>query len=135
MAELIAQGPKPEQHWRRDLPDGTAVVLGQAAEAWRAPWERWLSRRHAELVWIGPRLRVRRLDTARNPIHHRGKEAVAFELAPGEFFVIGSTTFRLETPRAPTTPSEPHQVFARTIGAQELERLPFRDAPRRLDVL
>jgi len=136
MAELIAQGPKPEQHWRRDLPDATPVVVGQAADAWQAPWERWLSRRHVEVVWSGQRLRVRRLETGRNPVHHRGKEATSFDLAPGDFFVIGATTFRLETPRPATTPSEPHQqVYARTIGVQELERLPFRDAPRRLDVL
>jgi len=135
MAELIAQGPTPNDRWRRTLPQGSGIVLGSSPEAWQVPWEQWLSREHAELNWTGQRLQVRALAAAKNPLYFRGKEVASLELSPDDFFVIGQTTFRLTTTTAAPSPEESPLLHARTISAEELGRIPFRDAPRRLDVL
>jgi adenylate cyclase len=137
MADLIAQGPRPEDNWRRALPPGEAVVIGRDADAWNVPWEPYLSRRHAELKWHGGRLKVHKLSAAANPIFHAGKPDDSFELALiGGAFVIGRTLFTFIPDRP--TPSPNHSgllLESRAIAHTELERLKFRDAPHRLDVL
>src|SRR6185312_7720573 len=107
MADLIAQGPRPEDNWRRALPPGEDVVLGRDPNAWNVPWESYLSRRHAELKWHGGRLKVRKLSSAANPIFHAGKPDDSFELTPiGGAFVIGHTLFSFIPDRP--TPSPNH---------------------------
>jgi adenylate cyclase len=136
MSDLIAQGPRPEDNWRRPLPPGEAVVLGRDAQAWNVPWEPHLSRRHAEVVWKHGRLRVRRLPTAANPIFRAGKAEDSFEIEPPGAFVIGHTLFTVATVRPTPSPSHGGLLLeARPITHSELERLKFRDAPHRLDVL
>jgi adenylate cyclase len=137
---LIAQGPSATDIWRRALPPDATVVLGRATDAWNAPWEPHLSRRHVELVAKADRVRVRRLTTAANPIFHAGKQADTFDLLPGGSFVVGSTTFTLADsstrPYSPPSPGEgSHLVETRTVAPRELDRIAFRDAPHRLDVL
>lgn len=136
MSDLIAQGPRPEDNWRRPLPDGEAVVIGRDPDVWNVPWESYLSRRHAELTLNHGRLRVRKVHGASNPLYHAGHPAESFELAPAGAFVIGHTLFTLASPR-PTAGLSPDALLleARTINHDELERLKFRDAPHRLDVL
>jgi adenylate cyclase len=134
MADLIAQGPKPGDGWRRPLPEGEPVVLGRDAGGWGAPWEPFLSGRHAEVVWRGGRLEVRRLPGARNPVFAGGREADRFELLPRQQFVIGSTTFTVtDRGSGPGTTGPP--VIEATVSAPDLLRREFRDAPHRLDVL
>lgn len=133
---LVAQGPNPGDAWRRALPGDAPVVLGREG-VWSAPWEPFLARKHAELVPRGGKLKVRRLTGAANPIFHAGRPSDAFEVAPGGSFVIGRTTFTLAAGAGPhRPPSEPAPVLEmRTVGHGELDRLAFRDAPHRLDVL
>src|SRR6266545_1246503 len=136
MSDLIAQGPRPEDNWRRPLPPGDTVVIGRDPDVWNVAWEPYLSRRHAELTWKSGRLKVRRLPGAANPVFHAGKPDDSFEVAPAGAFVIGHTLFTVAAARP--TPSPYHGgllLEARTIGHTELERLKFRDAPHRLDVL
>ena len=115
------------------------VVLGREPDAWNVPWEPFLARRHAELTLQGGRLKVRRLAAAANPVFHAGKPADSFELQPGGAFVIGRTVFTLADPstrplaRRPATTAP--LLEARTVMHHELDRLAFRDAPHRLDVL
>jgi adenylate cyclase len=135
MADLTAQGLKPEERWRQRLPAAEVVLLGRACGAWSVPWERWMSHRHAELQWRQDVLQVRQLPEARNPIFFRGKETPSFEIKPGESFVIGSTVFSLGEEPKPGTPEARDLVQSRTISAAELKQVPFRDAPHRLDVL
>ncbi|HEX4609099.1 MAG TPA: FHA domain-containing protein, partial [Urbifossiella sp.] len=134
MPELVAQGPQPEDNWRRPLPDGS-VVLGRDPGAWAAPWEPFLSRRQAELVWRIGRLVVRPNPAARNPVFRDGEPAVGpFELEVGGSFVVGHTTFAL-APDAPS-PSDPGaKPQTLTLAHGDLADLPFRNAPHRLDVL
>lgn len=134
---LIAQGPNPADAWRRALPDDVPVVLGRGAPEWSAPWEPFLARRHAELTASGAKLKVRKLAGAANPVFHAGRPADHFELIPGGAFVIGHTTFTFaDDARTPAPPSEDRPLLdMRTVGHHELDRLAFRDAPHRLDVL
>jgi adenylate cyclase len=135
MAELIAQGAKPHEQWRHALPVGEKVVLGRAAEDWAVPWDSWISHRHAEMTWQNGRLRVQQLPAARNPLFFRGKETTAFELAPDERFVIGHTVFTLSGEPSAATPSPKPVLHARSVSPHELQGIPFRDAPHRIDVL
>jgi len=111
------------------------VILGRVADGWSAPWEKWLSRRHAELTWQDGVLHVHRLPTARNAICCRGKEGHSFQLKPGETFVIGNTVFTLEALTESSSPESKPLVQVRSASPQELAGIPFRDAPHRLDVL
>jgi len=135
---LLAQGPTPGDTWRKALPTDVPVVLGRDAPGWAAPWEPFLARKHAELTARGGRLKVRKLAGASNPVFHAGAPADSFELVPGGSFVIGRTTFTLHTEAGPSpvSPGDDRPVIeARTVAHHELDRLAFRDAPHRLDVL
>jgi len=132
MPELIAQGPQPENHWRRRLPAGP-VVLGR--DAWAAAWEPFLSRRHAELEWANNRLHVRPDAVARNPVFRDGDPAPGpFELGVGGGFVVGHTTFTVAAD-APSSSDRGARHESLTLAHGELANVPFRDAPHRLDVL
>lgn len=135
MPELIAQGEGPKAHWRRPLPAGRPVVVGRAAGEWAIPWDRYASGSHAELVWDGDLLRVRRLPPARNPVFFRGEEAESFEVRHGECFAIGETTFTLIAEGSGGSSDARPVLQERAIDPDDLKKLPFRDAPRRLDVL
>jgi adenylate cyclase len=134
---LLAQGPAPADTWRKLLPPDEPVVLGRESAGWCAPWEPFLARRHAELTVRDGKLAVRKLPGAANPIYCAGAEGAAFEVRAGGSFVIGRTTFTLaEGDRAPASPSDDRPLLeARTVAHHELDRLAFRDAPHRLDVL
>jgi adenylate cyclase len=134
MAELIAQGERPVDHWRRPLTSDRPFILGRAAGEWGVPWEQYASGSHAEATWADDRLRVRRLPAARNPLFFRGEEADTFEAQPGECFAIGSTTFTLLAESGSSTDLRP-VLRERSVAAGELQNVPFRDAPHRLDVL
>jgi adenylate cyclase len=135
MADLIAQGLKPQHRWRRRLPDNQQVLLGRVAEPWAVPWDEQISRRHAELCWRGGKLHVRRMSTARNPLFVRGQVQDVFELRPGGCFVSGETTFTVTAGQATVVAHVPAPLAEQAFRAQDLARIPFRDADRRLDIL
>src|SRR4051812_14742638 len=134
---LIAQGPNAADTWRRALPNDVPVVLGRDSPEWSVPWESFLARRHVELTARGAKLKVRKIAGAANPVFHAGRPSDHFELIPGGAFVIGRTTFTFaDALRTPASPSEDRPLLdMRTVGHHELDRLAFRDAPHRLDVL
>ena len=149
MADLIAQGPQPEQRWRRSLPSnelpaitdsGTeffSVVIGRGLDPWCVPWDDRISRRHVRIKPMGDHWRVEKLSEARNPVFFRGQRQDSFSVGAGEHFVIGQTTFTIvQRPVAAEHPGlvsidVTEQVFDR----QQLRRVAFRDAPRRIEVL
>jgi adenylate cyclase len=136
MPNLIVQGELQDQQAHRPLLANEGIVLGRDPQAWGVPWEAWLSRRHAELRWDGERLHVRRLPEAGNPIFFQGEPAETFSLKRGDRFVIGRTTFTLSSNDTPASPPEHKPILhSYTVTAEELRRVPFRDAPHRLDVL
>ncbi|MCY2987779.1 MAG: serine/threonine-protein kinase [Planctomycetota bacterium] len=96
--ELVAIGLETGQQWRRALAPNTTILIGRHGEggAWEIPWDRRISRQHAELVLEGAQLRVRCLESARNSILFRGKKLRQVTVFPGEDFGIGRTLFRVE---------------------------------------
>lgn len=135
MAELIAQGTRPDERWRRPLPENQSIILGRDEGTWAVPWDNFISRRHVQLTWHDGHLEVNRLPSAHNPVFVQGKEAASFRLKPGEWFVIGETTFAVSESQVSTAPEAPQLINERTFSAQELQRIQFHDAPRRMDVL
>ena len=135
MPDLIAQGPQPEQRWRRKLPAGTPVVIGRSAGVWSIPWDERISRKHVEIAWHEGRLHVAVLPDARNPVFFRGHKADTFDLRPGDHFVIGQTTLTLADERAQVAPNHPQPAGERTFTVEELRGQPFRHADHRIDVL
>jgi len=135
MADLIAQGSRPQDRWRRLLPIDETVCLGRACGQLSTPWDDRISRQHCELQLRGNKLFVRKLPTARNPVFVKGREAGAFEVAPGEHFVIGDTTFTFSTDRIMVGPEGPMPLEEQTFSPQSLERVRYRNADQRLEVL
>jgi adenylate cyclase len=135
MPDLIAQGPLPEQRWRRKLPLGAPLVIGRSAGVWSTPWDERISRRHVELAWQEGRAHVAVMPDARNPVFFRGHKADQFDLRPGDHFVIGQTTFTLVDERANVAHDHPRPAGERTFTVEELRGRPFQHADKRIDVL
>jgi adenylate cyclase len=138
MPDLIAQGPRPQDRWRRPLPStpgADPALLGRTAPGFGVPWDDRISRRHAWLHWDGKYLEVNRLVDARNHIFHRGTRRDQFRIAIGEHFVIGQTTFSLVDQRVRVLSDEAPAVTEHTFAASQLRQARYRDADRRIDVL
>jgi len=135
LADLIAEGAKPQDRWRRKLPEGQRLLVGRAAGIWSVPWDDHVSRRHAELQFAGGRLSVERLPNALNPIFVRGVERDRFEVKPGDHFVIGKTRFSLTDDRAEVSLVVPRPVREQAFSSQYLHHVQFRDADQRIEVL
>ncbi|MCA9157147.1 MAG: adenylate/guanylate cyclase domain-containing protein [Planctomycetales bacterium] len=137
MNELSAKGEQDGQFWKYKLPEGGRFTLGRNSVQWNVPWEPWLSREHAVLEWNRGKLKVHKVHDAKNPIFFRGKEADTFAVKPGENFVIGATVFTLEVAneQSVSTGDGREVLHAFTVSRQDLQHVPFRDAPHRLDVL
>ncbi|MFO0922865.1 MAG: adenylate/guanylate cyclase domain-containing protein [Pirellulales bacterium] len=137
MPDLIAQGPRPQDRWRRPLPTtGTdPVILGRATPSFAVPWDDRISRKHAMLTWDGKSLEVNRLLEARNPVFYRGMRRDQFRIAIGDHFVIGQTTFSLVDQRVRIQSDEPPALTEHTFAASQLRQARYRDADRRIEVL
>lgn len=135
MAELIAVGPEPKQRWRRQIPDGQVIRLGRAPRnGWAVPWDRHISREHAELALHGDdKIKVRRLEVARNYISYQGSSSNEFTLSVGEEFRIGVTSFYLAD--VEVRGSEVMPVEEQSFRPGELKQVSFRNASHRLEVL
>ncbi len=138
MPDLIAQGPKPQDRWRRPMPSlpGTEpVILGRTTASFGVPWDDRISRKHALLSWDGQTLEVSRLLEARNPVFYRGMRRDQFRISIGDHFVIGQTTFSLVDQRIRVLSDELPAVTEHTFAASQLRQARYRDADRRIEVL
>ncbi len=135
MLDLIAQGPRPENRWRRPLMSGQMIEMGRATESCAVPWDDQVSRRHVSITLDGQRLRIQKLPEARNPVFYRGKPAVNFWLRLSEHFVIGQTTFTLSGESACATLDLPQPVREQFFPSEILRQTRYRDAEKRIAVL
>lgn len=135
MPDLIAQGNDAQQRWRRAVPEGQAVVLGRTAGIWAVPWDQQISRRHVRIELQGERLCVEQLAEARNPVFFRGREEDTFQIAPGEHFVIGQTTFTLADQRVDIATDAPEPVRQQSFSPQYLRQVQFHNPDHRIEVL
>ncbi|MDX1930033.1 MAG: adenylate/guanylate cyclase domain-containing protein [Pirellulaceae bacterium] len=136
MPDLIAQGPRPQDRWRRPLPEiGVVATLGRTSEPWTVGWDDRISRRHATIRWNGVKLEVSKIAESRNAIFYRGQQRDQFAAAIGEHFVIGQTTFTLLDQQVEFS-AQAVPVFAeQTFSAHLLRQSKYRDADRRIEVL
>ena len=135
MPDLIAQGPNPNERWRRNVPPRSPLVIGREG-TWAVGWDRQISRSHVEVQWKHGRLHVRKLAQATNPVFVRGKAKEEFVLKPGEQFVIGGTMFTLADEKVTIAAADERSpVTEQTYTPQFLQGLRFRNADERIDVL
>ncbi len=136
MPDLIAQGSRPQDRWRRGLPPtGGEVVLGRTAEPWATVWDDRISRKHAVICWNGNQLVVQKLSEARNAIFYRGQQRERFGVQIGEHFVIGQTTFTLVDQQVHFSQQISPAFNEQTFSAHLLRQNRYRDADRRIEVL
>ncbi|MEM9530557.1 MAG: adenylate/guanylate cyclase domain-containing protein [Pseudomonadota bacterium] len=143
MPKIVANGPDgSEQQFR--LTNSGCLRVGrrpsrtddaEGVELGAVEWEKSLSRNHAELVSQGNTLQVSRHHAARNPLFYQGKPKDNFEMALGEHFVIGETTFHFVDDQLRITDDDPTPVAMDRFSADELKRTRFRDADERIEVL
>jgi adenylate cyclase len=65
---------------------------------------------------------------ANNPTFFEGQPTTAFDLCPGQHFVIGRTSFTLVDERINITVDAPRPVTEQTFSADYLRHLAFLDA-------
>ena len=136
MWQLVAHGPNPSQRLRQALEVGKSLQLGRSTEAdLPVPWEPVLSRNHLTITVGRDSIRIQRRSSAANPVFINGRQVEEATLAAGDTFVIGETTFHIGQADVehPTPADEPYEemVFSR----QDLRRIQYRDADKRMDVL
>ncbi len=136
MPDLIAQGPRPQDRWRRPLPEiGVVATLGRTSEPWTVGWDDRISRRHATIRWNGVKLEVIKIAESRNAIFYRGQQRDQFAAAVGEHFVIGQTTFTLLDQQVEFSVQAVPVFAEQTFSAHLLRQTKYRDADRRIEVL
>ncbi len=137
MADLIAQGPHPDDRWRRALTIGSEAIIGRATGSWQVDWDDRISRQHVLVRPISEdRVEVEQFSVARNPIFFRGVKRDRFTMGPGEHFVIGRTTFTLAVRPcvAESSAMEPG-VTQHAFAPTALRNRVYRDAAGRIEVL
>lgn len=136
MPDLIAQGRRPQDRWRRGLPEpGVALTIGRTSHPWAVSWDDRISRRHASVQWDGMRLKVSRLAESRNAIFYQGRQQDEFSCAVGEHFVIGQTTFTVLNQQIHFSQVDQPAIAEQTFSAQWLRQNQYRDIGRRIEVL
>jgi adenylate cyclase len=136
MPDLIAQGPRPQDRWRRTLPEkGEEFILGRTAEPWSVGWDDRVSRQHASICWNGSKLEVKKLDRARNAIFYRGQQRDKFLASIGEHFVIGQTTFTVLDHQVQFSTADAPVFAEQTFSANLLRQNKYRNADERIEAL
>ncbi len=135
MADLVAQGPLPQQRWRRELSEEQTVTIGRGTSGWAVDWDPSISRHHIEATFRQGRLRVSQMPGATNPVFFHGKKLTEFLVSPGEHFVIGETKFMLVADRVRVTLDLPLPDAEQTYKSEYLRQIDYRDAGQKIAVL
>jgi len=134
--ELSAKGPENGQRLTQRLEQGQSYVLGRGREAGIVvPWDRRISRRHVQLTVQERSVDVQLIDGARNRVFFEGKQRDRVRVPCGRFFVLGETVFRVSHPESPSSASAEEPIQQVTFDRRELEKVRFRDADKRINVL
>jgi adenylate cyclase len=134
MANLVATGLDDQQYWRRELVQGDVIRIGRAPrEGWAVPWDVLISREHADVELVEQGLRVRALETARNPIMYNEQPSTEFIAVAGDEFQIGRTVFQFHD--AESINSASTTFIEHTYTKNELRAIGFKNSERCLDAL
>ncbi len=127
MLELFVIGPETAQRFSIPLTESKTLRFGRSSQCEIAvPWDRAISRVHAEVTLSCGYVLIRKLDSAQNLLVFKGKETSSINLQVDEEFLVGQTTFRLESTGAATTDIlQDAAVNEYTFAAGELRKVPF----------
>ena len=143
-------GTESSQRLHKVLEQGQTIRVGRTAkQGWEIPWDRMISREHADLSLDDGRLRVQCLDAAGNPIIYRSQSVREALVAPNEWFQIGHTTFQAsslidsESSEAAAKVSAPvefseddgHDGAERAFSPDELRKVAYRNAELQMEIL
>lgn len=119
---------------RFEIGENHTAVLGRTDEAdWVVPYEKFLSRRHAEVRLKAARLYIKKLSAATNPIFHQGVEKDAFFIDSDDQFVIGKTRFLFAVSKGKNEESSPDLKLS--LSQPEMYQPGMSDRLRILDLL
>jgi adenylate cyclase len=138
MLELIAMGAAPEQRAAVRLQPGHPLEIGRGIKAGLSiPWEPHLSKHHLTLLASdNDTVHIETAVASRNPVFVQGEPVTDSELASGDFFVVGQTSFHLGHGSDSHSASDhPEGIETVRFGPGQLEQVPFRDPGKRLEVL
>jgi adenylate cyclase len=145
--KVLVSGPEPSQREDHTLCEGEEVRIGRAPQkGWKIPWDRAISREHADLVWQNGKLRVTCTPNARNPLVYRNEPTRKLLIAPADSFQIGQTVFRLMGSERPSSRElsdvkieyareTAMAVGERAYSEEELRRVAFGNTERQMEVL
>lgn len=135
MTELIAQGTRVQDRWRKKLPSNAWITLGRTCEPWATSWDERISRQHVRVQLQQKSLRLEVLAQARNPVFYRGRQVMSATLAPGDHFVIGGTSFYFVDEGDSPVVEAPVPAIEKTFRRHELQSSQYREASHKLDAL
>jgi pSer/pThr/pTyr-binding forkhead associated (FHA) protein len=85
MLRFSISGPDPSQRLLKGLREGQLVRIGRRPrDGWAIPWDRAISREHADLRWDNGQIRIVKLPNARNPIIYRDRMVKELTIDPGD---------------------------------------------------
>ncbi len=120
------------------LAQGSWYVLGRSEGCTiQTDWDERISRRHAEFEVDSHGIRIQSLSGASNPVFSAGAEIRDAVLSSGQSFVIGETRFELQQVTQTDSPgiSAEGSIQQLAIDRQQLQRVRYDDATRRIEVL
>ena len=141
--ELRATGLNRSDRLRLTLEEAQEVRIGRDAHCGVSiPWDRAISREHADVFWRSGKLHVSCLKSATNAIVYRGHSVRELCVTAGESFQIGQTVFELVetqvdggTLAAVETEFVDHAGSRRAFTEQELRRVSFGHTERQMEFL
>lgn len=141
---LSIQGVEAVQRIEKTLPLGVVTRIGRMPQSgWAIPWDRSISREHADLTWNGERLLLQLTANAQNPALYRGQPERTLNLAAGDWFQIGQTIFQLGMPGGRPGSEVPGESTTTSIrlgdsrgySVTDLRKVQFQNAARQLELL
>lgn len=117
------------------LADNCRLILGRSDTADIATqWDERISRRHAELEAARDSVRIQRLPESANPVFIDGTDVSTAVVSSGQSFVIGDSRFEVQQVTQTDSPRS-QSVQQLAIDRQQLQRVRYDDAAKRIDVL
>lgn len=133
MLEIVAQGPELRNRLRTALRTGERMLLGRDPGASiTIPWDPLISRRHVQLLVQDQSVEVQRLAGTANPLFFHGRAVDQCVLLPDTHFVLGSSSFRLESTKSDAVQTP---VEERSFSPLQLAHVRYQDPENRLNVL
>ena len=126
MLQLFVIGPETTQRFSVPLPESKMLRLGRSSQCEiPVPWDRAISRIHAEVTLSHGYVLIRKLDAAQNQLIFKEKESSSVNLQVDEEFKVGQTTFRVVSTSDSTTDIRDSVVNEYTFAPGELRSVPF----------